>query len=96
MHNFSIRNKLQLLAEQVKRKIYILSIWEINIDKYFLYGKFLFHEFSSPYRLDYEYKGGGIMLYVKKDLPSNFLASGNKPIESFNVELNLKRKQRKL
>ena len=30
------------------------------------------------------------MLYVKKDLPSNFLASGNKTIEIFYAELNLR------
>ena len=44
--------------------------------------------FSCPYRLDRDSKGGGIMLYVREDIPSNFLASDNKPIESLYVELN--------
>ena len=29
------------------------------------------------------------MLYVKEDIPLNFLVSGNKPFESLYVELNL-------
>ena len=46
--------------------------------------------FSCPYRLDRDSKGGGIMLYVREDIPSNFLASDNKPIESLYVELNFR------
>ena len=42
--------------------------------------------FSSPYRLDRDCKGGGIMLYESEDILSNYLASGNKPIESIHVE----------
>ena len=45
--------------------------------------------FSSPYRLDRGSKGRGIMLYVRENIPSNFLASGNKSIESLYEELNL-------
>ena len=45
--------------------------------------------FSSPYRLDRDSKGGGIMLYIREDIPSNFVASDNKPIESLYAELNL-------
>ena len=29
------------------------------------------------------------MLYIREDIPSNFIASDNKPIESLYVELNL-------
>ena len=34
-----------------------------------------FHGFSKPYRLDQDSKGGGIMLYIRKDIPSNLLAT---------------------
>ena len=34
-----------------------------------------FHGFSKPHRLDQDSKGGGIMLYIRKDIPSNLLAT---------------------
>ena len=64
-------------------------ISETKIDERFPQGNFLIDGFSSPYRLDRDSKGGGIMLYVREDIPSNFLASDNKPNESLYVELNL-------
>ena len=43
--------------------------------------KFLIEGFSTPYMLDRDSKGGGIMLYVRADIPSNLLAFEDKPIE---------------
>ena len=85
----SIRNKFEFLATQVKGKIDILMISEIKIDEGFPKGNFLIEVFSTPYRLGRDSKGGGIMLYVKADVPSNLLAFENKPIESLFIELNL-------
>ena len=84
-----IRNKFQFLVEQIKGKIDILMISETKIDESFPQGNFLIDGFSSPYRLDRDSKGGGIILYVREDIPSNFLSSDNKPIESLYEELNL-------
>ena len=84
----SIRNKFEFLADQVKRKIDVLTISETKIDESFPHGNFLIDGFSSPYRLDRDSKGGGIMLYITEDIPSHFVASDNKPIESLYVELN--------
>ena len=39
--------------------------------------------------LDRDSKGGGIMLYVRDDIPSSLLAFEDKPIESLFIELNL-------
>ena len=64
-------------------------ISETKIDESFPQGNFLIDGFSSPYWLDCDSKGGGIMLYIREDIPSNFIASDNKPIESLYVELNL-------
>ena len=85
----SIKNKFEFPADQVKGKIDVLMISETKIDESFTQGNFLIHGFSSPYRLDRDSKGGGIMLYIREDIPSNFVASDNKPIESLYVELNL-------
>ena len=48
---------------------------------------FLIDGFSTPYRLDRWTYGGGLMLFVRKGIPSNLLA---KPIEGFYIELNLR------
>ena len=64
-------------------------ISETKIDESFPKGNFLIEGFSTPYRLDRDSKGGGIMLYVRADIPSNLLAFEDKPIESLFIELNL-------
>lgn len=68
-------------------KIDILMISQTKIDENFPKENFLIHWFTSPYRLDCDFKGGGIMLNVREDITSNVPASDNKPIESLCVEL---------
>ena len=85
----SIRNKFELLSEQVRGNVDVLMISETKIDDSFPIGNFLIHGFSPPYRLDRDSKGGGIMLYIREDIPSNLLATNKEPIESLYVELNL-------
>ena len=46
--------------------------------------------FNTPYRLDRDSNGGGILLCAREDIPSNLITIENKPIESFFVELNLR------
>ena len=57
-------------------------ISETKIDESFTKGNFLIEGFSTPYRLDRDFKAGGITLYVRVDIPSNLLAFKDKPIES--------------
>ena len=78
----SIRNKLELLSEHVRCNVDVLMVLENKIDDSFLIGNFLIHGFSPPYRLDRHSKGGGIMLYIRKDIPSNPLETGREPVES--------------
>ena len=42
---------------------------------------FLIDGFSTPHRSDRYFKGGGIMLFARKDIPSNLLAVENKSLE---------------
>ena len=51
--------------------IFFLMISETKIDEGFPKGNFLIEGFSTPIRLDRDSKGGGIMLYVRADIPSN-------------------------
>ena len=66
-------------------------VFETNIDNSFPVANFVIDGLSTPYRLDLNSNGGGIMLYVREDIPSNLLATDEKNhIEIFYVELNLR------
>ena len=70
-----LRNKLNLLANIVKDKIYILMISETKIDSSFPKEQFHIHGFSEPYRLEENGNGVGILVFIRENIPS-------KPIES--------------
>ena len=85
----SLRNKFELLVDQFKGNINVLTIFETKIDDSFSLGDFLIGGFSKPYKLDCDSLGGGIFLYVREDIQSNLLEVETKPIEGFYVEINL-------
>ena len=49
--------------------------------------------YSKPYRIDRNCYGGGIILYVRTDIPSKLLSTELLPIEAFYVEINLQKKK---
>ena len=55
-------------------------ISETKIDNTFPHSQFFIEGFSTPYGLDRDSNGGGILLYVREDIPSNAIAVENKPI----------------
>ena len=73
----------------LQNKSLVTSISETKIDASFPVANILLPGFSVPYRSESNSKGGGILLYVRRDIPSNLLSIENKPIEGFYVELNL-------
>ena len=81
----SIRNKFELLSEQVRGNVDVLMASETKIDDSFPIGNFLIHGFSPPYRSDRDSKGGGVKLYIREDIPLNLLATDKEPIESLYV-----------
>ena len=87
-----ICNKFELLSDQVKENIYVLMISETKVDDSFSIGKenLLIDGFTNPHRSHCDSKGGGIMLFVREEIPSNLLVIKNKPIEGFYVQLNLR------
>ena len=50
------------------------------------------NDFIRPFRLDRNRNGGGILLYIRKDIPSALLAIEN-VIDAFSVEINLHKKK---
>ena len=71
----SIRNKFEIPSEQVRGNVDVLMVSETKKDDSFPFGYFLIHGFSPPYRLDRDSKGGGIMLYIREDIPSNLYSN---------------------
>ena len=67
----------------------LVMISETKIGDTFLHSQFSIGGFSTPYKLDRDSNGGGILSYVGEDIPSSLIAIENKPINSFFVELNL-------
>ena len=67
-------------------------ISETKIDDSFPIANFLIDGFSQSYRINRKFSGGGIMLYVREDIPSNLLKVESLPTEGIYVELKLRSK----
>ena len=89
----SIRNKSDILVQQITNNVDILMISETKLDNSFPEDQLLIPRYSSPYRFDRNRRGGGIMLYVREDKPSKLLSIENQPIEGFYIEINLRKKK---
>ena len=90
----SIRNKLDLLAEEIAGNIDVLIIWETKIDESFPVGNFSLAGFIVPYRPDRDSRCGVILQHIREDVTPNLLSVENKLIEGFYVELNLHKNKR--
>ena len=88
----SLRNKFDYLIEQIMGNIDILVISETKFGSSFFTGQFLINVYSEPFRIDRSSQGGGIMLYVREDIPSKLLRVETSPTEGLYVEINLREK----
>ena len=68
---------------------------ETKIDYIFPESQPLIEDFSKLFRLDRTAKGGGILLYIREDIPFTYIkqSSSNNSFEGFFVELNLRSKK---
>ena len=87
----SLRNKFEFLVDQIKGKVDLLMVAETKLDKSFPQGQFKISGFSRPFRLDRNSNGGGIMLFVREDIPAKLIFTEVSPIEGFYVEINLRK-----
>ena len=74
-------------------KVDILVVTETKIDNNFLTSQFFITGFAKPIRLDRNRNGGGILIYVREDIPCKELFLHNFPtdIEGIFIELNLRK-----
>ena len=50
--------------------------------------------FNAPFHLDRNDKGGGIILYIREDIPSRLVSTKSCQVEGFLVEINLRNKKK--
>ena len=68
---------------------------ETKLDPPFSTGQFHIHGFFEPYRIDRNSSGGGILLYIREDIPSKLILTKT-TIDGFFVEINLIKKMASL
>ena len=69
----SIRYKIEMLSDFIKDKIDILRVEQTKIDESFPSSSFIIKGFAPPFRKDRIGHGGGILLYVREDIPAKEL-----------------------
>ena len=69
-------------------------ISETKLDESFPTSQFFMKGFSSPHRLDRNCNGGGILLYIREDIPSKPLSIERDLTEAFFVKINLHNKKK--
>ena len=79
-----------MLLNQIKGNLNVLRVSETKINDSFPNGNSLIDGFSTPYRLDRNSNGGGLMLFAREDISSNLVETEAKLIRGFYIELNLR------
>ena len=89
----SIRNKFEQLKLSIMGNIDVLVLTETKLDDTFPTAQFMIDGFCKPYRRDRNGNGGGLLIYVREDIPSKELTDHNFPddIEGIFVELNFRK-----
>ena len=89
----SIRNKFSSLQELVSNNIDVLVIEETKLDDTFPEGCFTIPGYKNPFRKDRDVHGGGIMVFIREDIPSRKLDMFNFSIgiEGLFIEINLRK-----
>ena len=65
----SLRNKFDLLKMPIKGNIDILVITESKLDRSFPSLQFAIEGYAMPYRIDRNANGGGVIIYIREDIP---------------------------
>ena len=89
----SLAPKFDQLSEVIGKNLDILIIQETKLDSSFPSQQLALAGFSEPYRLDRNREGGGVLVYVREDIPSKQLTkhSFSKNVEGLFLEINLRK-----
>ena len=89
----SLRNKFGTLAHQIKGNVDVLVISETKLDESFPEGQFKIPGFATPFRRDRNKFEGGIMVFVREDIPSKLISKETLDIEGIFIEINFRKKK---
>ena len=91
----SVRNKFNDLQQVICDIVDILTIAETKIDSSFPTTQFFLANYHTPYRLDISNKSGGILVYIRSNIPTRQLNCGNlcKSIQAVPFEINLRKEK---
>ena len=86
-----LRNKLEMLREIVQDKSDVLLVSETKVDLSSPSSQFAIKGFSVSFWLDRNNSRGGIMLFVREEIPSKLLIQyePNRSVENIFIEINL-------
>ena len=73
----SISSKFDQISDIIGNNLDIFTIQETKLDGSFPKDQFLIKGYSEPYRLDRNREGGGVLIYVREDIPSKPLTKHN-------------------
>ena len=66
----SVTNKFDALCSIFKQKTDILLVYETKVDDIFPLAQFCVERYSTLFKLGRTYKGEGLLLHAKDDIPS--------------------------
>ena len=88
----SIRNKFDLLINIIKNETDIFMVSETKINNSFSISQFTMTGHSNPFKLDPTSHGGGILLFVREDIPCKIIKTNcDADFEGIFVEINLRK-----
>ena len=90
----SVRNKFDMPSIMVKDNIDILMVLETKLNSSFPQTQFRTEEYAPPFRYDTNSYGGGILLFIREDIPTKIISvTPLKDFEGNFVELNFRKKK---
>ena len=90
----SLRNKFEQLSTIINGNADIFMISETKLGETFPAALFYLKDFCNPYRFDGNRNGGGIMLYIREDIPSRLIEKKLRNNSEYDfVEINLRNKK---
>ena len=69
-----IRNKFDMLSSMLKDNIDILMVSEAKLDSSFPQARFRIDGYAPPFRYDRNSYGGGILLFIREDIPTKIIS----------------------
>ena len=89
----SFSGKFDFLKTIISGKVDVMIVVETKLDDSYPTSQFYINGYSKPFRRDRNKNGGGILIYIREDIPCKILENHNLPddIEGLFVELNFRK-----